>query len=140
METNQLDDIQGASDLVAWFGYWPTFHDAEVLDLQLERTATRCLFRVHAFRMTPETDDRGYFICDRHVVVSFECEDVTSLEIDGFNHQNALMGLELSRTSEGAIRLELEPAYGLGGVIEARGLRLTLAPGVPPDSIYAAKS
>jgi hypothetical protein len=55
--------------------YWPTFHDAEVLDLHLERTAARCLFHVHAFRMTSETDDRGYFICDRHIVVAFECED-----------------------------------------------------------------
>jgi hypothetical protein len=27
----EAPDIPGAADVIAWFGYWPTFHDAGVL-------------------------------------------------------------------------------------------------------------
>jgi hypothetical protein len=30
-----LDSIAGAQELYDWFGYWPGFHDAEVLKLRL---------------------------------------------------------------------------------------------------------
>jgi hypothetical protein len=30
-----LTRIDGAQRLYDWFGYWPSFHDAEILSLQL---------------------------------------------------------------------------------------------------------
>ena len=29
--------IKGTEHVVKWFGYWPTFHDAEVLSISLDR-------------------------------------------------------------------------------------------------------
>ena len=33
----EAPDIPGAQDVIAWFGAWPTFHDAEVLSISLDR-------------------------------------------------------------------------------------------------------
>jgi len=33
----ELGTIEGAKNLRDWFGYWPSFHDAEVILLHLHR-------------------------------------------------------------------------------------------------------
>ena len=141
MDAELLWGIPGGGALVDWFdGRAPSFHDAEVLRLVLDREGERCDVRIHTFRMTPQTDATGHFICDRHVVVAFAFSGVTDLELDGFNHQNALLSLELSRNAAGQIRADLEPAYGLGGFVEAAVLQIDLLPGCPAGSIYEAVS
>jgi len=92
--------IAGAKQLVAVFGYWPSFHDAELLWLRLDRRAHSdgCYgptleTLVHAFEMTSEVDADGYYVLRHHVLVHLRFLDVMELRLDGFNYQNALMGL-----------------------------------------------
>jgi Immunity protein 50 len=132
-----VGDIPGGPKLLQWFaGRMPSFHDAEVLSLTLDRGTASAILRVHAFEMTSEVDARGYFNCTRHVVVVFKLTCIGMMELDGFNHQNALDGLKISRTDDGEIRLDLEPAYGLGGFIQARELEIGIEPGIPAGSQY----
>jgi hypothetical protein len=35
---DEVPDIPGADDVVKWFGYWPTFHDAQILSITLNRS------------------------------------------------------------------------------------------------------
>src|SRR5215208_4877235 len=43
-----IPPISGAEAVVAWFGLWPSFHDAEILSLETNRRATS-LSRLHAW-------------------------------------------------------------------------------------------
>ncbi len=132
-----MGDIPGGPELLQWFaGRMPSFHDAEVLSLALDRDTASAVLKVHAFEMTSEVDARGYFICKRHVVVFFKLLWISSMELDGFNHQNALDGLKVSRTNDGEVRLGLKPAYGLGGFIQAREVEIAIEPGIPAGSQY----
>ena len=131
------DGIAGGAELLNWFGgRLPSFHDAEVLGVAFDREAAAATLRVHAFEMTSEVDAKGYFVCTRHVVVTFQIAWITAMELDGFNHQNALDALRIGRTEEGEYRLDLEPAYGLGGFIQAREIAISIQPGIPAGSIY----
>lgn len=133
-----IGGIPGGPELLQWFeGRMPSFHDAEVLGLSLDRASACAILNVHAFEMTSEVDDRGYFVCTRHVVVTFKLSRISRIELDGFNHQNALDALEVSRTGDGEIRVDLDPAYGLGGFIQARELEISITPGIPVGSQYA---
>lgn len=137
MNAELLNTVAGGTDLLEWFGgHAPSFHDAEVLGVTLDREGARCILKVHAFEMTSEVDRNGYFVCTRHAVVTFELGDVTSLELADFNHQNAIMGLSVVRSEDGGFGLEVEPAYGLSGVVEARSLRISIEPGIPAGSQY----
>ncbi len=137
MTIDLLNRVPGGPELMAWFGgYAPRFHDSEVLGLTLERDGAICSLRVHAFEMTSEVDDKGYFVCTKHVVVTFLVGDLTGLELTDFGEQNALMGLSLGFGLDGQFRLELDPANGLSGVIEGRTLRIMIEPGIPPGSQY----
>lgn len=98
-----VEHIVGAGQLVAVFGYWPSFHDAEVLWLRLDRRAhgdgchgPTLEALVHAFEMTSEVGADGYYVLRHHVLVHLRFIDVVELQMDGFNFQNVLSGLALT--------------------------------------------
>ena len=128
------DEVPGASELTRWFGYWPSFHDAEVLDLELHRAGYSTV-RIHTFEMTSEIDTQGFFIFTKHVIVEFILEGVKNLHLDDFNAQNVISGLDLKQTAEG-FELVLEGCYGVEGTITADRIRIQIQPGPPIDSQY----
>jgi hypothetical protein len=133
---NETPDIPGANDVVAWFGYWPTFHDAEVLTITLNRSGTSQVV-IHAWRRTSEVDPRGYYVLDKHAAVTFSVEGfpldeegITQTRIDYFNHQNVLSSAWIEKTSQGHM-LRLDGIFGVDGSISCKHLSVKLEPGVP---------
>lgn len=128
----EVQDLPGASELVTWFGYFPSFHDAEVVSLHLNRTGESIL-RVHTWETTRELDEKGFFVQRRHVVVEFALENITALYLNDFSQQNVISGLTLNKTETG-FRLEFGPCYGLAGTIEAEKISLRLVQGKPTQT------
>ena len=125
----------GGSDLVAWFNGEPRFHDAEIVSLNLQRRSESTL-NIHFWTATGEVDDRGYFLLDNHVVVTFAMKVVTDLEIEGFNRRNIIYGLTLQRAQERPERapyvlgtspqdyeIALEDCCGMSGWLRFRRFR-----------------
>ncbi len=139
--------IPGGSELIAWFGYVPDFHDAEIVELSLRRRAPS-VFRVHTWITRDEIDKDGYFVKDRHVVVSFMLEGIVDLQLESFNHKNVISGLILRHAPDDPERrpyyslspsledlaIELEPCFGLEGRIRCRKVRIDLTPGKPNEA------
>jgi len=125
----EISEIDGVAELQEWFGYWPSFHDAEVLGLHLNRKGSSSL-RVHTWEMTKEIDEKGYYVLAKHAVVEFSFEAVSGLSLNGFNHQNVIFGLAIEKTDSG-FRVTLDACYGLAGSIEAEKISLRLTPGKP---------
>jgi hypothetical protein len=128
----KFPDVPGAAELFSWFGFWPSFHDGEVVSLHLDRAGPSQL-RVHTWEGTHELDGRGYIALRKHVVVTFILGDIRELELDGFSHQNVLAEVTLTLGPEG-YELKMWPCYGISGAITARSLRIELEPGMPPNS------
>ncbi len=125
----EVKDIPGAADLYDWFGYWPSFHDAEVISLYLSRKGSSSL-RVHTWDTTKEVDEKGYYLLTKHVVVEIILETVSDLSLDDFSQQNVISGLDIEKTDSG-FRLVLGACYGLAGRIEAERLSIRITPGQP---------
>jgi hypothetical protein len=121
-----LNSISGAAELFAWFGFWPDFHDAEIISLALNRSGISTL-QIHTWQMTDQVDEKGYYILKKHVLVNFQMEDVLDLELVDFSPQNVISGLILKKAKDG-ILLELGPCYGLAGSISARKLSIGIEP------------
>jgi len=124
-----LQEISGAAELHDWFGYWPTFHDAEIVSLHLNRKGSSSL-RVHTWDMTKEVDEKGYYVLAKHVVVEFVFETVSGLNLNGFNHQNVIFELGIKKTDSG-FRITLDECYGLTGSIDAERMSIWITPGKP---------
>jgi hypothetical protein len=134
---SEIPEIRGAADVVTWFGYWPTFHDAEVLSSCLDRSGESRI-TIHAFEMTPDVDSSGHYVLAKHAVVTFCLEGfpqdqhgITNTRIEFFNHQNVLSGATVNKTPEG-YELVLEGIYGVDGSIHSKRMSVKVEPGVRP--------
>jgi|SRR5690242_8940989 Immunity protein 50 len=126
---HHLQEIPGATELHDWFGHWPTFHDAEVISLHLNRQGTSAL-RVHTWETTNQVDTEGCYILTKHVVVEFLVDSVSNCVLGAFNHQNVISGLAVEKTDSG-YRLILSERYGLTGSIDLGSIRIRITPGKP---------
>lgn len=121
-------EIPGAEDVVKWFGAWPSFHDAEVLSVYLERGG-RSRIRLHAWNTRSETDAEGRFIRHQEAVVAFELAGIKDLDLYGEDAdvQNVISGLTVEKVPEG-FRVVLGQCYGLAGQIVATELSVRVEP------------
>ena len=126
---NGLNAIVGAQELHDWFGYWPSFHDAEIMSLHLNRHGLSFLL-IHTWEMTSKVDERGFYVLEKHVVVEFVLEGVSEMDLCDFNHQNVILGLSLERKDAEYV-LTLDPCYGLGGTISVEKVSIRLQRGKP---------
>ncbi|WP_245321717.1 Imm50 family immunity protein [Bradyrhizobium sp. LTSPM299] len=142
-EPSIYDEVPGGVDLVRWFGRVPSFHDAEILSLRLHRKGPSAL-RLHGWINTGEVGHGGYFVLHRHAVVTITLSEVMDLQLDNFSIQNVISGLVLRRAPNRPerrgyltdprpqdIEIELEPCYGLSGLIRARAVSIVFEPGEP---------
>jgi hypothetical protein len=136
--------IAGGTDLLKWFGRVPRFHDAEILSLSLNRAGPSLLI-LHGWTMSDVFGADGYFLLEKRAVVTFILEEITDLQLQGFNHQNVIDDLCLKRVSAYSGRsrhsltaeppeifeLLMEDCYGLSGHIRARRVSVSFVPGSP---------
>lgn len=105
--TNIETRIEGSEKLIGIFGYWPSFHDAEVIDLHfwpgdVNPEEERYIFPVltvkfHLWEMTNDVDGRGYLGTRYHTLSTVRFHDVYKFKMEGFNHQNPIFGLDISQ-------------------------------------------
>ena len=129
-----MEGIDGASSLTAIFGRWPTFHDAAVLRFQLSRggpdeVGPSIEADVHVFEMTPEVAPSGHYVLRHHTLVTLRFGGMESLELAGFNNQNALMRLDIEdirgQQLEGLnYRVSFDPAFGLSAGFLCRTIKV----------------
>jgi hypothetical protein len=124
-----LQKIPGGQALYDWFGRVPHFHDAEVLEISLSSNGPSML-RIHTWEMTDKVDAQGYFILQKHIVVTVTLEDVSVISLHDFNLVGIIGFLEITDV-EDRYRFNWDCSYGVSGTIEAKRARFDLKPGRP---------
>ena len=121
--------ILGADAVVAWFGEWPSFHDAEILSIHINRRGLSVM-RIHTWNLSSRLDRTGHFVREREAVIAFEFAGIKTLRLHGedVDRQNVIQGLGIERTDEG-YRLELAPCYGLAGELTVEQIAVHVEPG-----------
>ena len=123
----ELSAIDGAQELYSWFGYWPSFHDAELLELRLVRDGSSSL-KIYTWEMTDEVDRLGHYVLTKHVVVEIFMRDISALSLSGFSHQNVLSCVVLEKADTGFV-VTLDDCFGIGGAITTGEISIRVTPG-----------
>ncbi len=120
--------IQGSDKLTSIFGYWPSFHDAEVIEIHYSRGDVdpdngQYIFPVltakfHLWEITKEVNPEGYFVLQYHTLARLRFYDVDDFKMEGFNYQNAILGLrvtshERSEAPSPSFDVQFEAAFGM---------------------------
>src|SRR5260370_16290981 len=81
------------------FNSWPSFHDAEVISIEMQRelngSEPNVVARIYLFEITPEVDDHGYYVLRDHVIVTFAFKGIDESLVKSFNQQNVLRELSI---------------------------------------------
>jgi immunity protein 50 of polymorphic toxin system len=127
--------IQGSEKLTSIFGYWPDFHDAEVLELHFLRgqiNAEEGQFDLPALTISMDLKEwalpaePGIL---RQIWATMRFEDVDNFRMEGFNYQNAILGLYIGRVEkqEGSslcFSVDFNPAFGMGATFECTSIEV----------------
>jgi hypothetical protein len=116
MKTETSDLFANATLLETRLGSWPSFHDAEVLRVELSRDDGVVLsMDVYVFASTNEVDSAGYFRRANPSVVTLRFYGLRDLSLQDFNEQNVLQVLTCTRREEGDLLVEISGIYGVSG-------------------------
>jgi Immunity protein 50 len=143
---NLEKSIHGSEKLTSIFGRWPSFHDAEIHEVFLnrddadqgqERVPPCALLKIHLWEMTSEVDAQGYYVLRNHTLVTLMFSDIEELDLRHFNHQNVLSGLAIKKANSGpgnskTFRVWLESSFGLAGTFTCK--RIEVLEAVPCTS------
>jgi hypothetical protein len=122
--------IRNHESLVSRFGEWPSFHDAEVVWLRLDRAGPSVEVAIYVFRTPGQLDENGYFKRLDESIVQLRFSGVSELSISDLNEQNVLGGLTLQCDSD-KVRVRLHPLYGLGGEFSCESVEVVGVNRVP---------
>ena len=119
------------------FGSWPSFHDAEVHRVVLDRGSAddppTITLAIHAFVSDGSIGENGYYRIATGVLVTLRCLDVSESELRDFGCQNVLSSLEFESEVGGLVRVTLGPCYGLSGTVLCKEVRVaSVVPWPPP--------
>ena len=123
--------IKDSQKLTSLFGGWPSFHDAEVVDLHFWRGDVkqgnwddRNILPVLTIKMyVLEATQPGASHSGNDVLVTLRFHDVNDFKMEGFNHQNAILGFSISIQKRGKFKggenlppylvVQFQPAFGM---------------------------
>lgn len=108
--------IENQALVIERFGYWPSFHDAEIERICLAR-GQRGYWPIISLWINvrgPAEDGKNGQLWQ--VELSFE--EVIDNELEGFNHQNVIFDLTFQQ--EEFITATIDTSYGMSGSITAR--------------------
>ena len=129
--------VANAEAVVSLFGFWPSFHDAEVHRATLDRgrgdERPSITIVVHAFASDGSVDEKGYYRVVTSVLVTLKCRDVSASDLRDLGPQNVLSSLDFESTDKGGIRVTLGPCYGLTGSLVCRQVVVESVVPWPPD-------
>jgi Immunity protein 50 len=126
MSATVLATIPGGNALFEWFGRTPNFHDAEVQEIKLASSGPSTL-RVRTWEITNTVDSRGYFVLDKHVLVTFTLEEVSYIALDHFNLPGIVFDLEVTN-ADGGFQVRWSGSYGVEGTLRAKKMRIGFSP------------
>lgn len=112
-----MKDIQyqigNVESLTTIYGRFPSFHDAEILRLALDRGnrdegGPFLTVEVHLFEMTRQVDPQNRFVLKNHVLAAIRFAGIRGLVLDDFNRQNVIGGLSIENSPDNQ---ELDVAF-----------------------------
>lgn len=130
-----MTEIENGHLLIDRFGYWPSFHDAEVVRARFERDGEDAPFLecvIYVFEMTKEVDEKGFYELKNHTLVTLRFCDIDVEHFNDWNTQNVLFGLEISeiqrtdrmKGQDKRMQVEMNSSYGCQAKLTCSAIKI----------------
>ncbi len=152
--------IQNSNKITEIFGYWPSFHDAEIHSLSLsggvadpcdpECESPKLDLKVHLWEMTKEVTKENWIVLAKHTLAELRFRNVEQLELSNFNYHNSIMELIFGIEPENLnpigggrkppmITVEIARGFGLQAKFKCESAEVLSAIPCDPDAPLAGR-
>ncbi|WP_186332248.1 Imm50 family immunity protein [Bordetella genomosp. 13] len=125
------DLIQGAERVIDVLGCWPSFEGAELISFAVSRSlpaqseATTATLCVHVRLHHGKAVSAGANAAATHnVLIELVLRDIQHLALYDFNDLNVIDQLDVSRSADGSVAVEIDPDSGAGGAVRCRSVEI----------------
>lgn len=123
-----INRIQSHEKVVEYLGSWPSFHDFEVASMFLDRgevingDAPFLEIEFFGFRGDVAPDEPDRKSCN----LKIRFEDIEDISLTGFNHQNAILGMQVSSRSSDrhGFSVTIRQVFGVGCEFECERIKV----------------
>ena len=112
-------EIENKEILENIYGSWPSFHDSEILNINLYRGEVAgqfCSLVVSFYLYETKAINEGTaqyeIISTNQNVAIIEFQNIENLNLEGFNHQNVIEALNMEEKGK-SIQVEFESIFGV---------------------------
>lgn len=117
--------ISRAECVIDAIGFWPSFHDAEVISFSVSRplqgvdsvTVAKLCVHYREHEAVGVGTAEFEYLCQKSLLVELIFSDIHELSLTDFNPQNVLESIDLRRSDDSSILVEIVSIWGLGGTI-----------------------
>lgn len=125
--------ICNTENVIEALGYWPSFHDAEVISFsaaraapgQAGKTSARLCVNVCQYKEVGAGTTEYEMVCCKSVLIEFLFVDLQFLSLEDFNHQNVINSITFSRLENDSVEAEFDSIFGIGGVIRCTSVEVS---------------
>ncbi|HYE31220.1 MAG TPA: Imm50 family immunity protein [Methylomirabilota bacterium] len=123
--------IEGSERLTSVFGAWPTFHDAEVVELYFERgevNEARNVFELPRLLVKVLLFDEymGRLPFEHQSIATILFNEIEGFSMKDFNYQNAIYGLDIEPFEREPTRFKVcfDGAFGMSAEFRSSGIKV----------------
>jgi hypothetical protein len=121
--------IEGFEKVLAVLGFWPSFHDAEIISFALSRalplevgvSVAKLTVHVRQYAEVGAGTAEYELAIVKSVLVNFIFKGVSDLSLSEFNHQNVINSItftDVKLNGAPVISIDIESIWGLGGSLQ----------------------
>ncbi|TIH09144.1 Imm50 family immunity protein [Pseudomonas leptonychotis] len=121
--------IEGFEKVLAVLGFWPSFHDAEIISFALSRalplevgvSVAKLTVHVRQYAEVGAGTAEYELAIVKSVLVNFIFKGVSDLSLSEFNHQNVINSItftDVKLNGAPVISVDIESIWGLGGSLQ----------------------
>jgi len=135
--------IIGSTKVLEALGYWPSFHDAEVISFSAERALpfkkdqTLARMTVHVRHCIPDGESEMDAVPEEPpaAVIRFLFNGICDLDLTQFNHLNVIDCIAVLASEAGAaadLQVAIDPIWGFGGTLCCASVEIEGIEVLPP--------
>lgn len=127
-----MAEIEDIHLLTSVFGHYPSFHDAEVRQVNLIREDVKVLptleAQIYVFEMTSEVRE-GRYLLKNESLLTLSFLEIDGLSLSDFNNQNVLQNLYIQDVSDRQMEnikfdVSFDGIYGLDAKFSCRAIKV----------------
>ncbi|MFZ6754284.1 Imm50 family immunity protein [Undibacterium sp. Dicai25W] len=127
--------IIGATDVIKILGFWPSFHDAEVISFGIERGITlgknpviaKLCVHVRKYDTVGAGTVEYAQVLSKSILINLAFANVADLDISDFNHQNVINSIDvtlLEAEDPREFSVFIDSIWGFGGRFKCSSIEI----------------